>query len=54
MVHGLKTTVTEETIATTSGLPISSQRWFVRKTLLPEFPELFLHEGEEVKPKGKG
>jgi hypothetical protein len=54
MVRGLKIRVTEETIATASGLPISGQRWFVRKTPLPEFPELFLREGEEVKPKGKG
>jgi len=54
MVHGLKIRVMEETIVVDSGLPISDQQCFVRKTPLSEFPDLLLCEGEQVKKKGKG
>ena len=46
--------VTEEAIAEVSGLPHNGERWFSRRTSLPEFPEAFLHAGESIAQKGRG
>jgi hypothetical protein len=41
-VCGIEIPVTEEAIVEVSGLPQNGQRWFSRRSILPEFPESFL------------
>jgi len=53
-VHGIEVPVTEEAIPEVSELPQNGQRWFSRRTSLPEFPQAFLQAGEIVVQKGQG
>jgi hypothetical protein len=53
-VRRIEIPVIEEAIAEVSGLPQNGQRWFSRRSVLPEFPEAFLQAGESIVQKGRG
>jgi len=46
--------VTEEAIAEVSGLPQNGQRWFLRRTALPEFLGAFFTGRRRHSAKGSG
>jgi len=54
MVNGAKIPVTEASIVVVIGLPRMGDRWFNRKTHLPDAHKGFLVNTEQVQTKGRG
>jgi hypothetical protein len=54
MVTGVRIPMSEESIATVTGLPRTEDRWFHRKTHLSDAHKGFLVNTEKVQTKGKG
>jgi len=54
MVNGARIPVSEESIAVVTGLPRTRDRWFNRKTQLPNAQKGFLVNTEQVQTKGRG
>jgi hypothetical protein len=54
MVNGVRIPVTEASIVAVTGLPRTGDRWFNRKTHLPDAQKGFLVNTERVQTKGRG
>jgi hypothetical protein len=54
MVNGVRILVSEESIASVTGLPRIGDRWFNRKTHLSDAQKGFLVNTEQVQTKGRG
>jgi hypothetical protein len=54
MVNGVRIPVTEASIVAVTGLPRTGDRWFNRKTHLPDAQKGFLINTERVQTKGRG
>jgi hypothetical protein len=54
MVQRVRIAVTKETVAAVIGLSTTGERWFSRKTHLPEEHKGFLMDDEHVQTKGRG
>jgi hypothetical protein len=54
MVNGVRIPVIEASIVVVTGLPRTGDRWFNRKTHLPDSQKGFLVNTEQVQTKGRG
>ena len=54
LVHEVRILVTKETLAIVSGLVTTGERWFTKKSHLPDADKGFLMDDEKFHTKGRG